>query len=558
MLRFCFLIIFCNTWFVLKAQNDSLFNAFKKQAQQKMDDFRGQSQIKFERFRNENDSLYYTFLKESWVSLESMQPARLMKNPKPQKLPSVKIAPEEKPTVVERPVSVPPVTPAPSPNLQPPTVSVPPVTPAPSPNLQPPTVSVPPVTPAPSPNLQPPTVSVPPVTPAPSPNLPLPSASVPQVSPSPAPNLLPSTVSLSFYGMVMDFPILEKQILPKLEGEINQNKIAEFWKTASETDLQVWIKFVNESSSKAGGGFYATQRLLRSAIAASYRRERDSNNVLNNTTLLCWYLLLQNGYDIKVGYRKDKVMLLVHLKPDVYGLSFYRIGDKAYYLLPDESEAGSLQVCSINFPGNIRTCSLDVFPALSQPIDTSKIRYKSFSFEYQRKKQTIALAYFPAHIAYYERYPQMGFGNYQQSKEVTLFEQEVQRAFREPLRELNEKEKVQYLLSFVHSLPYQTDQQQFGKEKWMFPQEIIYYPYSDCDDRTIFFAFLVRQLIGLPVIGLLYPDHICTAIGFSGSVSGTSVSWKGREFIVCDPTYINSSVGMSMPQYIGVEAKIVE
>ena len=540
MLRFCFLFIFCNAYFVLNAQNDSLFNAFKNQAQQKMHDFRGQSQIKFERFRNQNDSLYYTFLKQSWVSLEAMQPAGLMKSPKPQKLPSVKIAGEEKPSVVDRPVSVPPVSTPPAPSQAPPSVTVPPVSTPLAHSQAPPSVTVPPVS-----------------TPA-APTLPPPSVSVPTVSPSPTPNLLPRTLSMKFYGMAMDFPIIEKQQLPKLQGDLDQKKIAEFWKTASETDLQLWIKFIKESSSKTGGGFYATQRLLRSAVAASYRREQDSNNVFNNTTLLCWYLLLQNGYDIKVGYRKDKVMLLVHLKPEVYGLSFYRIGDKAYYLLPDESEAGSIQVCSFNFPGDIRTCNLEVFPALSQPIDRNNIRHKSFSFEYQRKKQTIELAYFPSHIAYYERYPQMGFGNYQQSKEDTLFEHEVKRAFNEPLRGLNEKEKVQYLLSFVQSLPYQTDQQQFGKEKWMFPQEIIYYPYSDCDDRTIFFAFLVRQLIGLPVIGLMYPDHICTAIGFNGSVSGTSVTWKGREYIVCDPTYVNSSVGMSMPQYIGVQAKIVE
>lgn len=44
--------------------------------------------------------------------------------------------------------------------------------------------------------------------------------------------------------------------------------------------------------------------------------------------------------------------------------------------------------------------------------------------------------------------------------------------------------KVDILLSFIQgSVVYKTDQEQFGKERYMLAEECLYYPYSGCVDR---------------------------------------------------------------------------
>ena len=48
----------------------------------------------------------------------------------------------------------------------------------------------------------------------------------------------------------------------------------------------------------------------------------------------------------------------------------------------------------------------------------------------------------------------------------------------------------------------------------MFPEETINYPYSDCEDRSILFSYLVKNLLHLDIVGVKYNDHLATAINF--------------------------------------------
>ena len=88
---------------------------------------------------------------------------------------------------------------------------------------------------------------------------------------------------------------------------------------------------------------------------------------------------------------------------------------------------------------------------------------------------------------------------------------------------------------------------------------MIAYPFCDCEDRAVFFACLVRHLTGVEVIGLHYPGHMATAVCFGElNVPGDTFTVKGKKYVVCDPTYINASIGMTMPQFRAVKPEIVE
>jgi len=51
---------------------------------------------------------------------------------------------------------------------------------------------------------------------------------------------------------------------------------------------------------------------------------------------------------------------------------------------------------------------------------------------------------------------------------------------------------------------------------------------------------------------------VAVAVAFHGQVNGNSISYKGNKYIIADPTYIGSSVGMCMPQFVSISPKVVE
>jgi hypothetical protein len=142
------------------------------------------------------------------------------------------------------------------------------------------------------------------------------------------------------------------------------------------------------------------------------------------------------------------------------------------------------------------------------------------------------------------------------SREV---EKDFQKSLEKVLSGKTEEEKVAYLLNFVQqSFAYQTDQEQFGREKYFFVEEVIHYPYSDCEDRSVLFTWLVRKLTGLRVVGLEYDGHVAAAVRFNNPVNGDALDWKGNRYVVCDPTYIGAGIGMTMPTYKGQKFRVIE
>ena len=90
-----------------------------------------------------------------------------------------------------------------------------------------------------------------------------------------------------------------------------------------------------------------------------------------------------------------------------------------------------------------------------------------------------------------------------------------------------------------------------------FIEENFYYPKNDCEDRAIFYAFLIRNLLGLDVHLVHFPGHECTAVCFgTENVIGSGYRYEGKTYIICDPTYIGANIGQCMPQYEDVEPKV--
>jgi hypothetical protein len=128
-------------------------------------------------------------------------------------------------------------------------------------------------------------------------------------------------------------------------------------------------------------------------------------------------------------------------------------------------------------------------------------------------------------------------------------------------RHLNGKSQldaVERLLNWVQTaFVYEYDDKVWGRDRAFFPDESLYYPYCDCEDRSILFSRLIRDLLSLPCVLVYYPGHLATAVCFSEAVNGDYIIVNGKRFVVCDPTYIGASVGVTMPNMDNSTAKVI-
>ena len=84
---------------------------------------------------------------------------------------------------------------------------------------------------------------------------------------------------------------------------------------------------------------------------------------------------------------------------------------------------------------------------------------------------------------------------------------------REQLAGLDKKEAAERLLNFVQTaFVYEYDEKVWGHDRAFFAEETLFYPYCDCEDRSILFSRLVRDLLGLDAVLVYYPGHLATAV----------------------------------------------
>jgi hypothetical protein len=136
--------------------------------------------------------------------------------------------------------------------------------------------------------------------------------------------------------------------------------------------------------------------------------------------------------------------------------------------------------------------------------------------------------------------------------------EELYPKLREAIQGKTQNEAANMLLNFVQTaFVYEYDEKVWGKDRAFFAEESLYYPYCDCEDRSILFSRLVRDLLGLKVLLVYYPGHLATAVCFTDNVTGDYISLNNQKYVVCDPTYIGAPVGATMPDMDNGKAKVI-
>lgn len=275
----------------------------------------------------------------------------------------------------------------------------------------------------------------------------------------------------------------------------------------------------------------------------------------NEARLLEMFILTQSGYRVRIARCDGRLFLLVPSTGNIYEYSYIKFGGQQYYVSDKESRSGSFYVMERDFP----RAQPFVWQMDKQPLLSSEGKTRSLQgVRYSEVRATVSVS--QGLMELLNGYPRCNDWNFYAG--ASLSEQaksSLYPALRQSIEGKSKKEAVDILLDFVQTaFQYQTDDRQFGEERPLFGDETLYYPYCDCEDRSILFSILVRELVGLDVVLLNYPEHLATAVCIGGDVPGDYVMLDGRRYIVCDPTYIGSRVGEAMPSFKRTKATVIK
>lgn len=280
----------------------------------------------------------------------------------------------------------------------------------------------------------------------------------------------------------------------------------------------------------------------------------------NESALFCAYLYCQSGYQMRLGLGNKRLYLLVASKHLIYESGYWEIDGMFYY--PFNCQEHSLEICGASFP-NEQPLSLLIneSPLLEEKPTESRILQSEYIPEVRANVTSDEslinfFATYPASMLDDNFCTRWSF--YANAPMSERIKKQLYPSLQKAIIGKSQYEAANILLNFVQTaFVYEYDDKVWGKDRAFFAEESLYYPYCDCEDRSILFSRLIRDLLDLNVVLVYYPGHLATAVHFSTEVPGDYLKLNGKRFTVCDPTYIGAPVGATMPDMNNVEAKVI-
>ena len=360
-----------------------------------------------------------------------------------------------------------------------------------------------------------------------------------------------TTMDIAYYGVIFNIRY-DGVIALDISAKIDKKTISDFWAMVSRSDYEPLLIQIGQLKSDMALNDWGFSTLLFRIGSNIYPDNQ------NQSLLLTWFMLTKFGYDVKVGYFDNKIFLLVPTVQMVYGMTYFTIDEKKYYEVSFDNKAHiikNLFTYDGKYPDADKIMDMRIDNSPKIGVETLQ---KNLVFSINKKRYSLPVKYNNNLVNFFKTYPLTDLPVYFYSSPSAETKYSLLMNLKPIIEGKSELEAVNIILRFVQTaFEYKTDKEQFGTEKYLFPEETIYYNYSDCEDRSILFAFLVKQLFSLEVIGLDYPGHIATAVKFNGDYDGDFVLYKNKKYIVCDPTYINANAGMCMPRYVKEKPKVI-
>lgn len=347
------------------------------------------------------------------------------------------------------------------------------------------------------------------------------------------------TSSVSFFGATTSVGY-NPALTPTIDGPPDKDAIRSFWKSMASEEYQNTLSSLQKRRTELGLSDWGYYTYLKKVGRQIYEKETVSTRA-GEPSLWTWFMMIKSGYGVRLGYREDDVFLMLPVNSKIYNLPQDFIDGQRYYLMMGDSGGGSYRTYEGQHDQASKILNLDegILPKLKGDPES-----RTSSFSYDGERYNIAFKYDPALLEYVKSYPNFELSVLFQSGVSTVAESSLQESLRPHVKDRSPRDALNFLLRFVQFV----SEYKVNGEK--FPEQTLSGEPSDCEDRAVLFAYLVRSLLDRPLVGLDWPNHIATAVKVGDGLNATSkdetVTVDGETYIVADPTYIKGNLGMKM------------
>lgn len=329
---------------------------------------------------------------------------------------------------------------------------------------------------------------------------------------------------------------------PVLKGT-DESSVADFWDALYSSDMSDNLLFdfgaLRREMDLCDWAFY---KFVEAFAKTVYEDDVDAAELLKA------FVLAQSGYKLRIGYSDDdsRIHILMALNDMVYGRPYWIIDERCYFLF-DGADIEKMKVVSSDFRSSV-------------PMSLS-VGYGNYFNENLSDDRVLTSAAYPDAcvsvdadlnlMAFYDEFPDFAsdfrWTFYANTPLNVTVRENLYPQFARLLAGKTELQAANIILNFVQTaLVYKYDEDIWGRDRSFFAEESLYYPYCDCEDRSILFSHMIRDLLDLDVALIYSPGHLFTAVHFSEDVSGAYVMVDNRKYVVCEPTCIDGApVGFS-------------
>lgn len=258
-------------------------------------------------------------------------------------------------------------------------------------------------------------------------------------------------------------------------------------------------------------------------------------------TLYKWFFLTGTGYDATLSITADTILFYVRSDENIYNIPSKIKNGKQYVCLNyhdygSNIDFGKTRFHEVSLPVAVAVRSFSYKVTNLPNFRPDNYLEKDIRFNYRQHSYYFKVKLNPDIKTLFVNYPVVDYESYFNiplSQETYL---SLIPVLKKNLERKSIKKGVDYLMRFTrNAFLFETDTKVFGSEKRLTPEQTLLYDQSDCEDRAALFFYLVKEIYDLPMIVLVFPEHVTIAVKFEKPV-GKPILYKGEKYSVCEPT----------------------
>lgn len=351
-----------------------------------------------------------------------------------------------------------------------------------------------------------------------------------------------------FYGMKFALPKVDFTIMPVISAT---RDYALQWENLVKQEVAAKLNPGIEAVQKASGiSDYLMFEMMVAYLDHKFPEANDASKLS-----AAHFLLSNMGFGVRLAMDVNKnPFILIPFTEKIYGRSGLQLSRMYYvYSMPGKPMVERMGISSPYLPDNAENGK-----AMNLRMNGLTLPYKphEYAFEYnglkikgEMNENIIPMLY---------KYPQMDTGGFGASMILPEVRDSVVKQLKEQLGDTDPLIAADKVLAMIQSsFPYATDDEFHGFEKPYFFEEILYYPKSDCEDRSVFYSYLLWHALGLESQLIAYPGHEAASLKAEKVRGGTAGYYdRDKKYFISDPTYLGAPTGQCMRRYQNVTPTI--